>query len=92
MQRKYELTQADIDDGIAFDAQGRMKYNPLYHENHGKAFTQEELEYMCKYYDIDGPRSIGFALGKTEHTIMAKVYDLRKSGLFEHYKNLGRYW
>lgn len=92
MQRKYELTQADIEDGIQFDILGRMKYNPSYHENHGKPFTIEELEYMCKYYEIDGFRSMGFALGRTEHTIASKVSDLRKSGMFEFYKNLNRYW
>nr|WP_275900502.1 DNA-entry nuclease [Anoxybacillus rupiensis] len=69
-----------------------MKYHPELHPNHGKPFTESDLEYLCKFYEFDGAESISLALGKTEHTILTKVYDLRKRGLFEYYKNLNKHW
>lgn len=77
---------------IQFDRFGRMLYHPEYHDNHGKPFTESDLEYLCKYYEIDHSRSISFALGKTEHTLRAKVAYLKKNGLYEYYKNLNKYW
>jgi hypothetical protein len=87
-QRRTEPDEDDQKDGIKFDKLGRMKYNPDFHPNHGKPFTLDDLIYMCKFYEIDGPRKIAFALGKTEHTVMSKRSDLRKAGTFEQYKNI----
>lgn len=67
---------------------GRMQYHPEFHPNHGKPFSQDDLIYMCKFYEIDGPRKISFALGKTEHTVMSRISALRKNGKFEYYKNM----
>lgn len=75
-----------------YDRCGRLKYHPDYHPNHGKPFTTEELEYMCKYFETDGRRMISMALGRTEHTISTKVTSLKRSGLYDYYKNLNRYW
>jgi hypothetical protein len=87
-QRRLEPDEDDRKDGITFDKQGRMQYNPSFHTNHGKPFSVSDLIYLCKYYTIDGPRTIGFALGKTEHTIMGRVAILRKENLYEYYKNI----
>lgn len=91
MRRKMP-DEDDLKDGIEFDNFGRMKYHPDFHPNHGKALKEEELEYLCKFYDVDDSRTMAFALGKTEQTIMSKICDLKKTGRFEYYKNLNRYW
>ncbi|WP_052523802.1 hypothetical protein [Geobacillus kaustophilus] len=77
---------------IEYDRWGRMKYHPEFHHNQGKPFTESDLEYLCKFYEIDGPKSISLALGKTERTIRTKVDQLKKRGLYEYYKNLNKYW
>lgn len=87
-QRRLEPDQDDLIDGITFDKQGRMNYHPDFHPNHKTKFMLFDLIYLCKYYEVDGPRKISFALGRTEHTIMSKVAALRKSGLYDKYKNM----
>lgn len=77
---------------ISYDKFGRMQYHPDFHFAHGKAFTQSDLEYICKFYEIDHARTIAFAIGKTEHTIRTKVSQLQKEGLYERYKNLNKHW
>lgn len=81
-----------LEDAIQYDNFGRMKYHPDFHPNHGKPITEEDLEYLCKFWEIDHRRSISFALGRTEHTLQTKVHDIRKQGLFDHYKNLNKNW
>jgi hypothetical protein len=77
--------------GIEINKHGRMLYHPEFHFNHRKPFTEEELEYLCKFYEVDHTRSPGFALGKTEHTLRAKVNYLKKIGRYEYYKKLNRH-
>ena len=85
-QRRTVPDEDDMRDGITFDLQGRMNYHPEYHTNHRTRFSVDELVYMCKYYDIDGPRSVAFALGRTEHTVMCKISELRKQDTYNIYK------
>jgi len=80
------------DVSVEYDKHGRMKYNPYYHSEHGHKMTEEELEYLCRYWDIDGVKTMAMALGKTEKTLQSKVNLLKKNGKFEYYKNLNRYW
>lgn len=79
-------------DGIEFDKLGRMKYHPEFHPMHRHPFTESDLEYLCKYYETDPVRTIAFALGRTEHTLLTKISMLKKRGLYEYYKNLNRHW
>lgn len=76
----------DNEDGFKYDSQGRITYHPDFHFSHRKPFTTEELEYLCKFYEVDDRRTIAFALGKTETVIGSKVASLKKSGLFDYYK------
>lgn len=87
-QRRTIPDEQDQIDGITFDKLGRMNYHPDFHTNHRTPFTLDELIYMCKFYEIDGPRTVSFAIGRTEHTIMSKVSDLRKQGQYQIYKNM----
>lgn len=75
-------------DEVVYDRHGRMVYNPEYHPNHRKPFTVDDLIYLCKYNDVDGPKLMSMALGKTEMTVANKITHLRKVGLYEYYKSL----
>ena len=74
--------------GIQYDRHGRMVYNPEFHPNHRKPFTTDDLIYLCKYNDVDGPKLMSMALGKTEMTVANKVTNLRKSGQYEYFRSL----
>ena len=71
---------------IQYDRQGRIKYNPDFHPNHGKQFTDEEKAYMCRWHEIDGRRSISYALGRTEGTIASMITTLKNKGKYDYYK------
>ena len=75
-----------------YDSQGRMLYHPDYHERQGKRFTEEELEYMCKYWKADGCKTIAFAIGRTQSTLASRMVALKKQGLYEYYRNLNKHW
>lgn len=77
---------------IQYDPQGRMLYHPDFHEKSGKPFTEEELEYLCKFYETDGRQMMSFALGRTEAAIGEKFNKLKKQGRFDYYKNLNKFW
>jgi len=83
------ISQSEV---IEVDKYGRMVYHPDFHFKHKKKFTEEELEYICKYNEVDSARHLAFAIGKTEHTIRGKLSELRKKGLYEYYKNLNKHW
>ena len=71
---------------VTYDRHNRMQYHPDFHFAHREPFTDEELEYLCKYYEIDHTRTLAFALGKTETTLRSKVNNLKKIGMYEVYK------
>ena len=86
--RRTEPTEDDIKDGITFDKQGRMDYHPEFHTTHGDPITPEEKIYIAKYYDVDDARTLGFALGKTEKSVMSYASKMRKSGEWDYYRSL----
>ncbi|EPD52783.1 hypothetical protein HMPREF1210_01163 [Paenisporosarcina sp. HGH0030] len=75
-----------IDGSVKYDDQGRMKYHPKYHTRHGKRFTEDELIYLCKFWEIDNIRDLSLGLGKTEMTLASRITNLKKSGKYEVYK------
>jgi len=77
---------------IEYDNYGRMLYHPKYHPNQGKPFTESELEYICKFHEVDELRTISFAIGRTEVAINGKIMDLKRKGQYEFYKNLNKHW
>lgn len=83
------MTKTYAVDGIEYTASnGRMRYNPQHHENHGKSYTEDDLIYICSMWDSMKKTDIAAALGKTLGSVMNKVYYLKKQGKFEYYKNL----
>lgn len=77
---------------ITYDKRGRMRYHPDYHPNMGKPWTQSDIEYLCKYFEVDDINALSFALGRTADSISVKVTRLQQQGKYEYYKNLNKYW
>ena len=75
-----------------YDRSGRMKYHPEFHENHGKSWTADDLEYLCKFHDTCGLNDIGFALGRPATSCATKIDYLKKQGQYEFYRNLNKYY
>lgn len=85
------MSKVILIDGIEYtESNHRMRYNSEFHENYGKHYTKDDLIYMCSMWDSMKKADIAMALGKTHSSVLSKVYYLRKVGLFEHYKNLGK--
>lgn len=55
-------------------------------------FTEEELEYLCKFWDYDGQTIMAYALDRTEKNLRSQIWRLKKSGKFDYYKNLRKYY
>jgi hypothetical protein len=87
-----KIYQECLDDGLRFDNQGRMLYHPDYHPNNGKRYTEEELEYICKFCHHDDIRALSFAIGKPETGIATMINKLRKEGKFGYYKRLNKHY
>jgi|SRR5690606_2431413 len=87
-----EWLKSEAEEKYEYNAVGYMKYNPSFHPNHRKPFTDEELEYLCKFAERDTIKQIAFALGKTEATIAAKLATLRQNGLYEYYRKRRKYY
>ncbi|QBP06994.1 hypothetical protein [Virgibacillus phage Mimir87] len=84
------MTEIIVDDGLEYTASnGRIRYNPEFHENHGKKWTDDDLAYMCSSWDGMKKEDIAMALVRTHGTVLSKVYQLKTSGRFEHYKKQG---
>ncbi|MEK4750376.1 DNA-entry nuclease [Niallia sp. FSL W8-0177] len=64
-----ELQEVDYQ----YDQYGRLVYNSEFHLNHGKPYTQSDLEYLCKFWGFDEAKSLAFALGRPEHSLASKV-------------------
>jgi len=76
---------------VKYDTSGRMLYHHEFHTNHGKVMEEEELEYLCKFHDVDGLESIALALGRTQMTLATKLTKLKKNGRYEYYRKLNHY-
>ncbi len=77
---------------VKYDSQGRMEYHPDFHPNQNKMWTLSELEYLCKFYKIDGPLMTSLALGKTQKTVSGVYGALKRSGEYEFYRNLNIFY
>lgn len=80
------ISEDDVEEGIVYDKYGRMKVHPDFHPNQGKVFTQDELEYLCAFYEVDHTRTMSFALGKSEASIRNKYFELKRKGFINFYK------
>lgn len=84
------MNNSVVIEGIEYTASNkRMKYNPDFHENHGKPFTVKDLAYMCSMWDSMKKADIAMALGRTHSTVLNKAHSLKKTGQFDYFKNIG---
>jgi hypothetical protein len=77
---------------VEYDSCGRMKYHPFFHDKQGTKWTEEDIEYLCKYADIDNLETLGMALGRTKATVAEKLHKIRKAGKYDYYRTLNKYW
>lgn len=77
---------------ISYDACGRMKYHPDFHENHRKKWSEEDMEYLCKFETVDDLETLGLALGRTKATVAEKLSLLKENGQYNYYRNLNKHW
>ena len=74
-------------DGHIYSASNhRLQYDPELHENHNKAFEEEDLIYLCGMYHSMKKSELALALGRTHATILSKAHNLKKAGKFDMYK------
>lgn len=73
---------------VEYDRWGRMKYHPEFHHNYRKSYTVKELAYICKHYGQGNLKTLSLDVGRTEQSLRTLVYQLKKKGLYEYYKNL----
>ncbi|PNI01202.1 hypothetical protein C1N32_20790 [Vibrio diazotrophicus] len=66
---------------ITYDKWGRMQYHPDFHGKHGTPWLMEDQTFLIENYEELGAEQVSFALERTIHTIMTRVYELRKEGL-----------
>ncbi|BES66082.1 hypothetical protein SANA_25210 [Gottschalkiaceae bacterium SANA] len=68
----------------------RAPYDPEIHDMHQKAWSEEDLMYLCSMYENTKGADLALALGRTHATILSKVYHLRKTRKFDEYKRKGK--
>lgn len=73
------------DFNIKYDHAGRLEFNAAFHTDQDKPFTNEELAYLCKFYEMDGVKSMSMALGRTEQKISNQILNLKKRNLVNFY-------
>ncbi|SFC52879.1 hypothetical protein [Bacillus sp. UNCCL81] len=81
-----------MEEVYEFDKQGRMTYHPDFHFNYGTPVTEDEKEYLCKFYETDDIRTLAFAVGRTEGSIRVLVKQMVRNGKYTFYKNRGLYY
>ncbi|MGI8381686.1 DNA-entry nuclease [Priestia megaterium] len=81
-----------MDTDVKYDNCHRMLYHPDFHPNQGTKWTDEEVEYLCKFSEHDGLELISLALGRTLTTVATKITKLRAKGEFDYYKHRNKYY
>lgn len=76
-----------MSNDLEYDNLGRLKYNESLHFNHGKRFTEDDLMYLCKFWEVEGTKSLSLGLGRTEMTLSSKITRLKQDGMYEGYKD-----
>lgn len=68
---------------LSYDKWGRLQYHPDIHVNHGMPWLASDNQYLIEHYNTAGPEEMSIELGRTIHTIMQRVCELRKQGLMD---------
>lgn len=83
------MAEVKIINGLEYTkSNGRMKYNPEYHDQHGERWSEEDKAYLCQMKGSMKYIDISLALGRTQGVCAEKYCQIKKSGLLEHYLKL----
>ncbi|MGE6893799.1 DNA-entry nuclease [Priestia flexa] len=77
---------------VEYDDNYRILYHPEIHLKQGTPWSEEDLEYLCKYHEYDGLQSMSMALERTQTTIATKLVKLQQTGRYQRYKEKEKYW
>lgn len=91
-EEKRKMEQPLTDLHVELDSNGRIAYHPELHAKQGTPWSEEDIEYMCKYHEYDDLKTLSAALERTQLTIATKLCRLQKTGRYEYYKNRNKYW
>lgn len=76
-------------DGIKYcKSNHRMVYDPDFHEEHGKRWSEEDLAYLVQMRPAMKWVDISMALGRTHGVCAHKYCQLKKQGKLAYYQNL----
>lgn len=76
-------------DGVKYrKSNNRMVYDPEFHENHGKIWSEEDKAYLVQMRPAMKWNDLSLALGRTLDTCFYKYNQIKKQGKLEYYKNL----
>ena len=84
--------ELDAITNFSRDPHGRLDYHPLLHVRQGTPWTDDDMEYLCKYHEIEELEMIALALERTTKSVATKLTQIKKQGKYEYYKNLNHYY
>ena len=67
--------------GVVMSDDRRAKYDPALHENHKRAWSDADDDYLKKFYKVDGMAHCALALGRTEMALSNRYRYLKARGL-----------
>ncbi|MEH6943566.1 hypothetical protein [Bacillus sp. JJ722] len=91
-ERKGGIFGSVDNDNVQYDSCHRIKFNELLHFKQSKTWSEEEMEYLCKFHESDDMQSIALSLGRTSGSVNEKLKALKKSGKYDYYKTLNENW
>ncbi|TYS91927.1 hypothetical protein [Rossellomorea aquimaris] len=80
------MEELELKEGVTHDKASRMNYHPIYHDRQGEEWTVEEIQYLCTWHDLDGLNKVALALGRTPKTLSSQLGNVRKLGMYHHYR------
>jgi len=89
---KKSLRGCTDENGFEYDSYGRMKFHPDFHDRQNSPMTVSDLEYLCKFSDVDDLKTLSYALGRTEGVLAMTLTNAKKSGAYEYFKNNNFHW
>jgi aspartyl/asparaginyl-tRNA synthetase len=85
-RQQERLEELEREEGVTYDKASRMNYHPSYHDRQGEEWTVEEIQYLCTWHDLDGLNKVALALGRTPKTLSSQLGNVRKLGMYHHYR------
>lgn len=70
----------------AYDSNGRLKYNPEYHDERGTKWCKEDERYICEMHKTTALLDLGMAVGRPQTSVSAKLLHLKKNGKYYEYR------